>query len=365
MPEANEQITQTVADPIQEDTTIVPSADGDMTLAGESVPNRERDNQGRFVSADPAPTDETPAEQPPPKFSPQMMDQARAVQLTDEQIDSFDDPGLLWDVIQGRQAQITPPPAAPQTPQAPVSQATAGRATAGQVTGYNNLEPEAQPAVASSPVASLAEPILEDFTLELDDDEVAPELAKPVKALAEHVNKLKASLVKQVNELRAQNAELQLGVRDSAARAQVATTQQQAGMWDQIAESIPGMVDAIGKPSIAMAQAGSNNANAWSELAPFITARAQSQRVPEHLIDYPRAAREGWTAYQAVNGNKNGQSSGNPNGLPGVAVRSASRTTTVTPPASGEPLSVAEDHERRLASMENIIQQNGGVNPFM
>ena len=342
----DEPIGQTDPTPIPADPIVIPTT---QSVVDETQPvvqvedadaasqDRQRDEQGRFVGKE-----GTPAEAESPKFSPQMMDLARSVQLTDEQINSFSDPSMLFDVIQGRQAQMAPPPAAPQ-------------ASVGQVTGYT------QPQTTTSIAAPVVEPVLEDFKLELDENEVAPELAKPVKALAEHVNKLKAGLVKQVSELRAQNAELQVGIRESAARVQQATTQQQAGMWDGIAESIPGMVDAIGKPSVAMANMGGSNAKEWSDLAPFIAARAQSQRVPENLIDYSKAAQEGWTAYLAVKGNGNGQSSGNPSLLPGVAVRSAPRVGAA--PVAKTNLTAEQDYDQRLSFLESAWKQAGG-NPF-
>ena len=354
MPE--DQIAQTVADPNSVDPIVVssqatgPGLQTTTTEAGSPEPElgRPRDEQGRFVGADPLQTDGAPVEPAAPKFSPQMTDLAHSVQFTDEQINTFNDPSLLWDAIQGRHAQMYRAPAAQQAPPATTSQAT----------GYNNLEPGTQSLEPERP-----ELTLEDFTLELDDTEVAPELAKPVKALAEHVNKLKASLVKQVDGLRAQNAELRASLQNGEARAQQAATQQNAGMWDRIAEEVPGLVQEIGKPSIAMVQTGGPNAMAWGELAPFIAARAQSQRVPEHLIDYQRAAQEGWTAYRAVQ-NGNGKPSGDPNALPGVAVRASSRATMVPPaqPQRGE-LTHAQDYEQRDAFMKAAWAAAGG-NPF-
>jgi hypothetical protein len=198
---------------------------------------------------------------------------------------------------------------------------------------------------------------IEDFALDLDG-EAGEEVAKPVRELVSHVNKVKSALVEEIHKLRRQNAELTAGVMQSASAAQRAAVQQQTTFWDDVASSVPGLVEAVGRPSQALTSQDGPQGRAWSDLAPLISARAQSQSVPEHLIDFARATREAWAAYQVIDKNGKGLDT---RGAPGVAARPAPRRSAA--PALKPNMTTEEDYNARLGALENAFAQAGG-NPF-
>lgn len=319
---------ETTTGPSPLDGQFVPEPVGAEGVA-QGTEDTPRDEQGRFVS----PTPDEAQPDPLAKFSPQLVDFARAAYLTDDQIAKFDDPSMLYDVVRGRAASMQPV-------QAPASTAAGPEAPQG-----------AQPPTVASDL------VIEDLELELDAD-FSEELAKPVKGLVDYVNKLKTNLVTEVHNLRKQNAELTAGVTQSASAAQRAVVQQQTTQWDQRASSVPGLVDAVGRPSQALGNPDSPQGQAWAELAPLIAARAQAQNVPEHLVDFGRATREAFAAYRAIGGN--GKVPG-PGSAPGMAVRPAARRSAA--PAMKANMTIEEDHAARLANLENAFNQAGG-NPF-
>ncbi len=318
----------TATSPASTDSQLVSEPVGAEGIV-QGTEDAPRDEQGRFVS--PTPDDAQP--DPLAKFSPQLVDYARSVFLSDEQIAQIGDPTLLYDVVRARAASMQPA-------QAPSPTAAGPGAPQG-----------AQPPVG------MPDLVIEDLALELDEDG-AEESPKSVKSVIDYVNKLKTSLVTEVHNLRKQNAELTAGMTQSASAAQRAAIQQQATQWDQRASSVPGLVGAMGRPSQALGNPDSPQGQAWAELAPLIAARAQSQNVPEHLVDFARATREAFAAFRAIGGN--GKASG-ANSAPGMAVRPAARRTAA--PAMKANMTVEEDYNARLANLENAFTQAGG-NPF-
>lgn len=318
-----------VAGDVPPEGSPAPTPAGEGGIAPDSTAEpaagAPRDGQGRFVSTAP------PGEQEPgplDRFSPQLLDLARQAYLTDEQIGTFNDPSMLFEVVRARTTAMA---AAPSATAAVIGQ------------------PQPPP-----PVDELA---IDDFLLEIDE-EGGEDVGKPVKSLAAYVNKLKTDLVGEVQKLRKQNAELNASVTQSASAAQRSAVQQQATFWDQIATSVPGLVEAVGQPSSALSNLDSPQGREWSNLARLITAQAQSQGVPEHLIDFSRATREAWSAYRAIG--TNGKNS-DPRSAPGMAARPALRRSAA--PAQKENMTPQEDQAMRLSALENAFSAAGG-NPF-
>lgn len=299
---------------------------------------RQRDEHGRFVSA--APPEPPP---PQPKFSAPLIDAARAAYYTDEQINSFTDASLLFDAVRGRYAAMQqqnsyqPPPGQHQT----VSQ-----------------QPAMQPAATNVPA-----PLVSDFNFQVPED-LDPETTKTMKSMVEHFNAVTKKLADEVTTVKAKNTKLEESLQQSAATQQQVAQQQYAQLWDSLASEVPGMVEAIGKPSQVVGRTGSQAAE-WAKVALRIQMYAAEQNVPPEYIDYRQAVHKAWAGYQAdknaTNGNNGSHKNGNA-GLPGVAVRSSSRSPV--PPVNKGELSPEDDYARRLAVMQNAFMANNGKNPL-
>lgn len=296
-----------------------------------STDDRVRDPKGRFA---PSPTSEfgTPEEptEATPKFAPALI-QAASQFLTEEEISSIPSAELLIEVMHGR--------------------ANALRSQSARTTdqgGNGQVVPESIP----SPEPEK----LDDFVLNLPEDDLSPEVTQQLKGLVEHFNMLKGSM----NELHAQNAELKQGVRQSAEASKHVAQQQHAGFWDNLAAQVPGMVEAIGKPSTALTNDVTPQAKQWRDLAPLIAARVQAQGVPGDYTDFPKAINEAWAMYRSLNGNETTNSTGRP----GVAVRGSQRLSSAPAPRPKEDMGVREEYEYRLSRMEALWHANNGRNPF-
>lgn len=314
-PQATDVPRETEPEPVQQVEAATSSVDGVPTDGTDSTSTdeRPRDENGRFVSPD-ATTEEAP------RFAPALMNVATQY-LTEDEISSIPTATMLLDVVRGRVAQI------PQQPGMSPQQET--------------------PAPKPEPAAGL-----EDFNLKLPegDDELSPEISEQLKGLTGYVNKLKASM----EDLRVQNAELSRGVQQSAYT-------QNANFWDEVALSVPGMIDAIGKPSTALVNNGTSQATHWAKIAPLIAAQAQSQNVPQGMMDFKKAANEAWTMYQTLN--KDVKPTGT-NGRPGEAIHGAPRMSVSPQTAPQQNMSVKQDYEYRLGKLEQAWAANGGRNPF-
>jgi len=300
--------------------------------ASESSAVRPRDDSGRFV---PSPS-EGPPPPPPTKFSPQLVELAKTVYYTDDQINSFADGGLLYEAVIGRMASMP-----------------------------RQNEPREQPP-AQAPQNVLPPPAsaFPEFALNLSED-IDPATAAPLKEIVAQFNQMRAVFEKSLAEKDSKIDQLANFASQSAASTRETTKQQQAAFWDRIVESVPGLVETVGLPSQAMIRPGSAESAEWSKVATMIHANATIQGVPAHLIDYERATRDGWLAYQAIGGKGKGNGQGNGiKSLPGVAPRGVPRSSI-----SGASTSPAEDpagdYEARLAAMKQAWAASGGRNPFL
>jgi hypothetical protein len=323
-----------------------PTAPASAETAAQAAA-RVRDANGRF-----APTTGTAPDTPPvigtptpvaptPKFSPELNNLAREAFYTDEEINSFPSAALLYDAVQGRKASMAVYRQNQQPPQ-----------------GGNGQAQQPQAPVQQPPAQPIALP---DFALKLDEDRHA-DYAEPLKEVAAYVNQLKGTLVREVSQLRDENAQMKAALQQSAVASNQAVQQQHVQYFDQIASGVPGLVEAMGKPSQNLAPSSPRYAD-WQEIAPLAVARAQAQNVPEQFVDWQRAFGEAWTAYRAFKGNgTNGQNNGNA-GLPGVAPRSAPRHTAA--PGSNRDMTREEDYAYRLGRIEAMFAANGGLNPLL
>jgi hypothetical protein len=302
---------------------------------------RPRDSQGRFVTPEPVQqgvTGQAAAPSLAVKFSQPLLDAARSVMLTDDQISSFNDPSLLFDVVRGRAASMQRQPATVQP-----------------------VQPQYQPVV---PAPAVEQP-LPDFNLTLPEGELDPALVKTLKDLTAYANALKATVAKKLETIEGKNKTIEQTLQATAQSAAVAQQSEQARFWDEVASSIPGMVQAIGRPSVVSRSPQSAQGTAWAEVAPLIIARGQAQNVPPDFIDYQRAAAEAWDLYQHLGRNRNGAAGNGQNGpnLPGQTIRGTSRQGTAAP--SNRELSPQEDYNQRLAAFTEAWIAHNNQNPLL
>lgn len=318
------------------------------TAEQQAAKNMVRDAAtGRF--APPTPPGQPPSAdgQPPvltaqtsaPKFSPQLEELARGVHYSPEEIASFPTPGMLYDAVVGRQASMQA-----MRPQ------------------YQQTQPDRQP---PPPPQAPPTPKFADFNLKIDESALEPEQIGPFKELVGQLNTFKASVSQEMTRLYQENAELKGAYQQSAATARTVEAQQAAFSLDQVAASV-GLTEEFGKPSEAM-NPTSPHAKTWQELGPLIAIRAEAQRVPEHMVDWSKAMAEGAAMLRSVRANNNGNNGQNGNGhatLPGMAPRSSQRMTPSLAPPKNR-MTNGEDYEYRLAALESMFMQNGGINPLL
>ncbi|MHC4235084.1 MAG: hypothetical protein ACYSUQ_08205 [Planctomycetota bacterium] len=233
---------------------------------GEGPPDapqeRPRDAQGRFLPQEGSDTPETPGEpsEAPaaPSFAPEWIQAAKEMFFNDAEIAGFSSEAALQDAIVGRQVRMArqmgwQPPAQGQPSDQP---------TASPVQQQQQFQQQPPP-----PATQQA---LEDLALTIDEAEMGAEIATPIKSLEQHVNQLKATLVDENKQLRQQMMELRGQVEQSAQTSQTAQAEQYARNWDAIAGSVPGMVEAMGKPSEARAKPGSAEYTRWMMIEPAV-----------------------------------------------------------------------------------------------
>ena len=93
-------------------------------------------------------------------------------------------------------------------------------------------------------------PVVDDFKLELDENELSPELVKPMRELESYARKLKESLGAENTQLRQKLTQLEGKVEQSVRSAQVAESEVRAAKeWDDAAKGTPGFVEILGLPS--------------------------------------------------------------------------------------------------------------------
>lgn len=269
--------------PGQEKTAIDPSIlDAGATGEAHSEPMAEqaeaekpqdeqpRDSGGRFSSdKEPAPSEKPADEQPevaaaPAHLNSVLVAEATASGYTSEQINGVPTNEMLADLVAGARARnsYSQPPQQPQAAQQPPQYQPPQPMQQQQV---QQQYPEQQPTMQPQPMqaqppqqyqAPQQQPA-QTLELKLDDNEVPSEFSGPLKQVQQFVNDLKGSVITENQQLRQALADVQRGVQQSAELAGQAGQQQAAQAGDAIADSVPGLVEAIGKPS--QAEFGNNN----------------------------------------------------------------------------------------------------------
>lgn len=329
-----------------------PQADAEQAAAG-----RVRDAQGRFApkggaapTAEPAPAEaaaEThvePSKIQTPVISEPWMLAAKDLYFTDAEIQAFPNEQALQDAVIGR-----------------------------QVRNARRMQPAAQPApqTAAQPVvsretgpAAAVQAALEDLKLTIPDGELSEEMTGPLRTVEQYVNRLKATVVAENTELRTKVAQLEGVVQQSAESARSVQIENVAREWDQLAESVPGMVEAMGRLSYARANPESPEGMRWQMIQPVvrtITERYAQVLGPERidLAVMRKIAQEAFV--QAGFGplpSRNGKPAARPVG-PGSVVASAPRASVL--PEAG---AVGDDEYDRALTAVAQSWQRGGRNPF-
>ena len=275
---------------------------------------------------------------PAPKFPPALMDIASQY-LTPDEIERVPSTDMLMDVVQARIGRLS------------------ARSSAARPEGQSKPKPPAQPETA---------PALEIEDFALPDDEEDPQA--PMTAVSKYLNDFKGTLLARINEQQGKITELERKLGQSAQQSQQVAAQQTAAGWDEVAKSVPGMVEQLGLFSAALAAPNSPNGRVWAEVAPLVKARMDAQGGSTGYADKQRALVEAWAMYrslrqnQAQPGGSNGQAAYGGDGRPGVAVRGEPRFAAAPP--GKKDMTLEEDHEFRLGQIRAARAQRGGANPF-
>jgi hypothetical protein len=255
--------------------------------------------------------------------------------LTPDEIESIPSTDMLMDVTQAR-----------------IERLSARSRPEGQTEPKAPAQPEAAPALE---IADFAVP---------DDEGEDPQA--PMTAASKYLNELKGALLARINEQQGKITELEKKLGQSAQQSQKVAAHQQAVDWDEVAKSVPGMVEQLGPFSAAVAAPNSPNGRAWAEVAPLVKARMDAQGGPAGYADRQRALAEAWAMYRSLHQNQaqpagpNGQAAYD--GRPGVAVRGEPRFAAAPP--GPKDMTLAEDHAYRLGQLQAARARRGGANPF-
>jgi hypothetical protein len=272
---------------------------------------------------------------PAPKFPPALMDIASQY-LTADEIERVPSTDMLMDIVQGRIGRLS---------------------TRSRSEGQSKPKP---------PVQSETAPALEIEDFALPDDEEDPQA--PMTAVSRYLNDFKGTLLARINEQQGKITELERKLGQSAQQSQQVAAHQVAADWDEVAKSVPGMVEQLGLFSAALAAPNSPNGRVWAEVAPLVKARMDAQGGSTGYADRQRALVEAWAMYrslhqnQAQPGGPNGQATYGGDGRPGVAVRGEPRFATAPP--EKKDMTLDEDHAFRLGQIKAARAQRGGASPF-
>ena len=353
--------------------------------SGESpaAETRTRDAHGRFitkatpaistesttdVAAEPAsvttPTETSPS---PPTLDPIWAEAAKEEGLPDSVIASFKtpddvqsgialhrmkqlqrlgiDPAEYVQYIQSKQNRQTSP--APDAAAAPAA---------------------AKPDAAAAMVAAI-----EDLKVTIDENELAPEVVGPLKAIVDYANKLKAGMA-DTRKLQQKVDALEGYIRQSVESYQQAQqsqrdTQWAEEQWDKAAEETPGFTEYFGKPSELkhIAQANPSDKKVMDAAAFDGYFQGFWRKYSEILGEGPKALslalRDAWKASPfsrigAIGGNGN-----KGNGAPaiGSVIRTGNgRASTTTQPATND---LNAELERIASTLGDAWNTNGG-NPW-
>jgi hypothetical protein len=227
-------------------------------VAAETPPvERQRGPDGKFLPKEgtKGPGDEGTEGAPPPvKLDGAWMEAAKIVGFREDEIAAFkSDQDLqkevLWrrqSVMQGagidpgefqafqqwrqQQQQFGPPPqqqwGAPPPPVDP------------------------QTGIPQQPRPPVQPTALADLKLDLNEENIAPELVKPLRDVQQFANQVKATLGAENAQLKQMMVGLYGMIQQSVEAGQRASSEaQQAAEWDNAAKEVPGFVEAMGMPS--------------------------------------------------------------------------------------------------------------------
>lgn len=325
--------TESVAPEVQE---ALYEAFGPQSVEEEA--GRERDAQGRFLPKDAPEVALVAEEAPKPQLDPAWAQAARDVYFSKDEIAAFSSEVALQEAVLGRQVRIAQR-AGFQAPQ-PVQQ-----------------QPDEQPAPKTGIEA------LENFTLGLDESTLPDEYTGPLRAIEQHVNQLKETLGAENADLRQQLAGMQGHVKQSARSAQEAQLTQYVQEWDKIAAAVPGMVEAMGRPSEARQKAGSVEHHRWLMIQPVVQSITDRymQVVGAERIDHSMMQRIAQEAFEQAGFSPLTQQVPTSNGRPvtpgpGAVVAAPSRRAD-----AGEP--GMDEYDRAVATVAKQWDRAGG-NPY-
>ena len=280
-----------------------------------------RDAQGRFISH--APEAEAPPLPAPIKLDAVWKEAAKREFFTDEQISAFKTDQDLVNAVNARRMELAqrwaPIPPGPMPPQ-------------------QDLQ---QPAPVTAAPATTA--VYDDLKLALNDNELAEEVVQPIKAMAEYVNKLKATLVAENDQLRRGMVQLYGAVGQSVQASQAMQAQQFAAQLDRMVETIPGFVEFAGKPSETIQKPGTpqyERLSAIGGVVSGISAKYANVLGPQALNDHRIITQILQEAFEVLNPSmtNNGTVANNGKQFPGAVVRQvAQRSSGVEPGPTGTP----------------------------
>lgn len=316
------------------------------------APARPRDENGRFLAAkQPEPTS------PVPVVDPVWVEVAKDQGFTDTEIAG-------WKSDRDAETQIS-------------SRRYVNQMKAMQSLG---LDPQAltefqqwrqqqgKPAVTPQTPVPTATP---DFALELDENELAPEVVKPIKAMVDQLNKvtaLSASVNQENQQLRQKVADMEGYVRQSAEQAKAAQSEaQQAAAWDEVAAAVPGFSEYFGKISdlkrLVFANPDDPKAADGEVFFNRLTRswNRYSKVIPDERKAAALAIKDAWNGLPFSRMPKNGRTNGNGALQPGSVIRSQPRRGAQVEPTDS---SWEAERERQLAAAGAAYEQAGGVNPF-
>lgn len=201
--------------------------------------------EGAEAAAETKP-DETPAQ---PHISPEWAAAAKGMWFTDDEIAAFKDDREAEFHVQSRRFQGLQ--RAGIDPRELIAFRNAQRRS--QQKSDARQQPGAeQPTGQSEATARASAPTgLADFKLpEINDEDIAPELAESLRATEQYVNQLKENLGAENARLRQEVADLQSAVQQRAEQNVAADNEAKyAAQWDAAAKAIPEFLAEFGMPS--------------------------------------------------------------------------------------------------------------------
>lgn len=314
-------------------------------------------------TAEPAPESKT--EPAGPKVGAGWQEAARRLRFSDEEIAAFKDDQEAEFRVQNRRVENL------REAGVDISEFVAFRQWRQQQTGP---APAIPPATAPTPTAPTvptpttpAPTALEDFKLDINDEDFAPEMVTALRGFEKYANQLKATLGAENAQLRQDMTTLQGSIQQRAENTTAAQDEAKwAVEWDAAAKATPGFVDEYGMPSeikrlppddprvLHLMTFTPYFGKVWPQHARALGGdqNVNLQRVVAEAFDKaPRRNKETTPKAQT-----NGQSTPGP----GSVVRSSPRIAS--PEAKGDTLEDVMAESREAA--EAAFKAAGGRNPF-